>query len=364
ADRTDEKLILKKELLRSLLIFSVTILLIVVLIYFRTRSITNPVKMLLQNVNRITDGHLSERAAVVGNNEITVLSEKFNIMIGELESYTNELEDKVRERTAEVVRQKEEIQKQHALITDSIHYAKRIQTAVLPGDETFSRLFRDYFIFFRPKDIVSGDFYFLLKVNKTIVFSAVDCTGHGVPGAFMSMLGTAFLNEIVRRQEVMHANQVLNILREKIKSSLKQKGGRHETKDGMDMALCAIDTETNELQYAGAYNPLLIIRNNEMIEFKGDRMPIGIHIKEKDTFTNHVVQLEKDDMIYIYSDGFSDQVGGEEKEKFRSDNFKRLLLEINQESLDKQRSRLELEFDNWKNNYKQIDDVMVLGVRI
>jgi serine phosphatase RsbU (regulator of sigma subunit) len=222
----------------------------------------------------------------------------------------------------------------------------------------------EYFIFFKPRDIVSGDFYFLQKINKHILVAAVDCTGHGVPGAFMSMLGIAFLNEIVRRREITQASQVLNILRQQIKTSLKQTGKKRESKDGMDIAICAINTETFELQFAGAYNPLYLIRNNELTIYKGDRMPIGIYRKEKETFTNHIITLERGDKIYLFSDGFVDQINGETKEKFMSNNFKNLITEISALPMIQQKDKLEETFNNWKGNSKQIDDVVIIGVEV
>ncbi len=253
---------------------------------------------------------------------------------------------------------------QKAEITESIKYASRIQSAVLPVENDFSKYFSDYFVFFKPRDIVSGDFYFLQKVNNYILFAAIDCTGHGVPGAFMSMLGMAFLNEIVRKSEVTQANHVLNMLREQVKTSLKQTGKRKERKDGMDMALCVINTENNEMQYAGAYNPLVLIRENKIIEYKADKMPIGVYVKEKETFTNHRIKLRKNDKIYLFSDGFSDQTGGEQKEKYMAKPFKRLLLQTSTLTMNAQKEKLEQVFNEWKGDMKQIDDVVIIGVEI
>lgn len=253
---------------------------------------------------------------------------------------------------------------QKAEITESIKYASRIQAAVLPIEDDFKALFSDYFIFYKPRDIVSGDFYFLQKVNNYVLFSAIDCTGHGVPGAFMSMLGMAYLNEIVRKKEVTQANHVLNLLREQVKTSLKQTGEKGARKDGMDMALCVINLDTNELQYAGAYNPLLIVRNDELLEYKADRMPIGVYIKEKETFTNHRIELKKGDKIYMYSDGFTDQIGGEAKDKFMSKPFKNLLLETSRLKMNDQKSKIEQTFNQWKGNNHQIDDIVIIGVTV
>jgi serine phosphatase RsbU (regulator of sigma subunit) len=259
--------------------------------------------------------------------------------------------------------QNEKIEKQNTSITNSIQYANRIQQAVLPDDKIFEQNFKEHFVLFKPRDIVSGDFYYIQRVNQYVVFAAADCTGHGVPGAFMSMLGIAFLNDIVRKKEVVRSSQILDLLRDEIKISLQQKGISGEQKDGMDMAICIIDTNTNQLQFAGAHNPLILIRSGKIIEYKGDRMPVGIHRKEK-PFTNHEIQLQKDDQIYIYSDGFQDQVGGEAKKKYKSKNYKDLLLRTSNIEMSKQKELLQTEFQQWKADFEQIDDIVIIGVKI
>ncbi|HKL08392.1 MAG TPA: SpoIIE family protein phosphatase [Bacteroidales bacterium] len=281
------------------------------------------------------------------------------------------LEQIVKERTEEVVKQKEEIEKQrdeisdkNRSITDSIEYAKRIQSAVLPSEEFANDILPEHFIFFRPRDIVSGDFYWMTKKNNLLLLIAADCTGHGVPGAFMSMLGVSFLNEIVNRHEIITANAILNQLRADVKKTLGQEGKEGEAKDGMDIALCIVDLEKMKLQYAGAYNPFYLFRNNELIEVKADRMPIGIYIKEKDSFTNHEIDLQKDDVFYIFSDGFQDQFGGEDGSKFKTKKFKQLLLEIHQKPMEEQHKILEEMFDQWRGKWEQVDDIIVMGVRV
>ena len=256
---------------------------------------------------------------------------------------------------------KKEIEQKNMHITKSIVYASKIQKALLPDEVCFKENFNDYFIIFKPRDIVSGDFYYMQKVNDYLLFAAVDCTGHGVPGAFMSMLGTSFLNNIVRKQEVTSSAQVLDIMRNDVKKSLHQTGKKGEQKDGMDMVLCAYNTKTRELQFAGAHNSLILIRNNELIEYKGDRMPIGIHRKEKD-FTNNIIKIEKGDKVYIYSDGFQDQIGGAENKKYKAKHFKQLLLETSKYDVQTQKQKIEQEYEQWKANYKQIDDIVILGI--
>lgn len=249
-------------------------------------------------------------------------------------------------------------------ITDSIEYASRIQTAILPPDEYIEQVIPDHFILYKPRDIVSGDFYWITHKGSKVVVAAVDCTGHGVPGAFMSMLGFAFLNEIVNKETELKANVILNQLRDYVKKSLHQTGKDDEAKDGMDIALCVIDTENLKLQYSGAYNPLYLIRNNDIISLKADRMPIGIYILEKDSFTNHEIEIEKNDTIYIFTDGYIDQFGGEGQTKFKMAPFRDLLISISNKSMRDQKRILEDRFYEWKGTHEQIDDVLVMGIKV
>ena len=204
----------------------------------------------------------------------------------------------------------------------------------------------------------------MTKREHQLVLIAADCTGHGVPGAFMSMLGVSFLNEIVNRHEITEASAILNSLRADIKKTLGQEGKEGEAKDGMDIALCIIDLEKMKMQYAGAYNPLYLFRNNELIEVKADRMPIGIYIKEKESFTNNDIDLQKDDVFYIFSDGYQDQFGGEDGQKFKTKNYKQLLLEIHQKPMAEQREILDKKIDEWRGKWEQVDDIIILGVRV
>ncbi|MFH2095627.1 MAG: two-component regulator propeller domain-containing protein, partial [Bacteroidota bacterium] len=216
------------------------------------------------------------------------------------------LEEKVIERTAEISRQKEIVEQKNKDITDSINYAKNIQEAVLPSIRDFRQMFPSSFILYKPRDIVSGDFYWMAAKANKIYFAASDCTGHGVPGAFMSMLGLAFLDDIIYINPNLTAAEILNQLRDNVIESLHQTGKTGEQKDGMDIALVIMDRNKNELQFAGANNPLYLIRNGEMTEYKGDKMPIGYHI-DKHPFTNNIIQVLPNDIIYLFSDGYADQ---------------------------------------------------------
>lgn len=325
--------------------------------------------------NLTTHAFTSERIET-----INILSSQIAISIENALLY-GQLEDKVNRRTTQLQKAKEKIEESHRHITDSINYASRIQNAILPTKDIFEENFQDYFIIFKPKDVVSGDFYWAKQVNEFLIFAAADCTGHGVPGAFVSMLGISFLNEIVRKKEVRKASQMLEELRIQVKTSMHQTGVITEAKDGMDIALFIIDTKTKELQFAGANNPLYLIRGRnqspaedltpylsvaneefQLYEIKGDRQPIGFYWEETE-FTNHTFQLQDQDSVYIFSDGLVDQFGGENRKKFKSCNFKKLLLSIQTESLDRQKDHILDSYETWKGSFEQIDDICIIGVK-
>ncbi len=258
----------------------------------------------------------------------------------------------------------EKLSYQKNQITDSIEYASRIQNALLPPESYRNELLPEHFVFYKPRDIVSGDFYWFYEKGDYICVAAVDCTGHGVPGAFMSMLGNAFLQEEINEARQLHADKILNGLRERVKKALHQTGKQGEAKDGMDLALVIIHRERLELRFAGAYNQLFIIREGKLKVLKGDRMPIGIHHFEKESFTQHVLQLQEGDQLYMFSDGYVDQFGGEEGHKFRMQQFKEVLLAVSHLSMKDQKERLEERFCSWKGDKEQIDDVLVMGMKV
>ncbi len=275
------------------------------------------------------------------------------------------LEAIVRERTAEIREQRDEIAGQKKSIEDSIQYASRIQRAILPSVELSNEILPEHFILFRPRDIVSGDYYWMNKIGDKTILVAADCTGHGVPGAFMSMLGVSFLNAIVLKEQEKEPHIILNKLRERVKKTLKQEGKEGEAKDGMDIAIVVIDETQRKLYFAGAYNPVLIYRNNELHEIKADRMPIGIYIREKDSFTLHEFDYQKGDTFYIFSDGYPDQFGGEKGQKFRIKTMKQLFLDIQGSSMQEQKEILDKTILDWMGQeHEQIDDMVIVGVRL
>ncbi len=252
------------------------------------------------------------------------------------------------------------IEKAHKDITASINYAKRIQEALLTSKKLIESYFNEYFIFFKPKETVSGDFYYMYKINKYIIFAVADCTGHGVPGGFLTMLGITYLHEIVRQKEKTNSGFVLNQLRQRIKNTFKN--FEQAANNGLDIAFCTINTETNVLQYAGAYNPLWIIRENKLIEHKATRNPIGSYPKEVD-FKNNEIQLFNNDVIYLFSDGYQDQYDSENKQRFTKKRFKALLLEIHKYPVEQQKELLGDVLKKWKKKNPQIDDIAILGVK-
>ena len=244
-------------------------------------------------------------------------------------------------------RERLKIENLHNDILGSIKYAKNIQTALLPSPELLASGLRNYFILYKPKEVVSGDFYWIKKIENKTIFAVADCTGHGVPGAFMSMLGISYLNELVTNNNTLPANEILNKLREKVKMAFIQ-NNKSTIADGMDIALCIIDFDKMKLQYSGAYSPLYIIRENLIIEYKADRQPIGDYPKEKE-FSLNKIDLQKNDVLYLFSDGYKDQKGGEKNKKFMAKQFKELLLSIHKNKLIKQKEILNITFENWKN---------------
>lgn len=281
----------------------------------------------------------------------------------------------LKEQNERIIKANEELKKlyeitnsQNEEIISSINYAKRIQTAILPPETYITELLNEHFILYKPKEIVSGDFYWVKQIKHYIILVSADCTGHGVPGALMSMLGIGYLNEIVQRREVTQANQVLNELRKEIRHSLRQTGKKEESRDGMDMALCVIDSKTNILQYSGAHLPLYLVSdtNGEPVlkEISADPMPVGVHFSSDRTFTNHEIRLEMGDAFYIFSDGFADQPGGEKNHRFTSERFKNLLLDIHDRPMYEQKEILEETLTGWMGGNPQRDDVLVIGVRV
>jgi serine phosphatase RsbU (regulator of sigma subunit) len=281
------------------------------------------------------------------------------------------LEAKVIERTEEVVRQKEEIEIQNQKleilykhITDSIRYAKRLQDAILPPPAVVSRLIPDSFILFKPKDIVSGDFYWMYEKDDKIYIAAVDCTGHGVPGAFMSIVGNNMLNQIVKETSGLNAGQLLDELNRLAGKTINQSSEEGAVRDGMDMTLVILDPKTGKIDMAGANNSLYIYRNEQLTEYKADKFAIGYVEGTARNFTNHNIQLQKGDTLYLFSDGYADQFGGPKGKKFMVGQFRNFLTQIHQLPMADQHFTLDSTIEHWRGNLEQVDDILVIGFRM
>ncbi len=256
-----------------------------------------------------------------------------------------------------------DLEKFNTEIKASINYASRIQNAMLPNKSFIADIFPEHFIFYRPRDIVSGDFYWIKKIDNIVLCAVADCTGHGVPGAFLSMLGTAIMNEIATKKEIVTTSEMLEEMRHKIETSLNHNRDSHETKDGMDLALFALNTENMTMQFSGANSSLYVAHNDELIQYKGVLSPIGLSVKPK-KFENLEVDIQKGDMVYMFSDGYPDQFHHKTERKLKIGRFREILKKIAPEPINEQHNILSKTFDNWKGDMRQIDDVLVMGIKI
>lgn len=275
----------------------------------------------------------------------------------------HELKEK-EEASLEVLNQRNQFKNRTRNIEDSLKYAQRIQMAMFTTPRELKRLFPDSFIYQKPKDIVSGDFYWARQVNGKVLFSVADCTGHGVPGAFMSLIGLEFFRQIVVEKEILKPATILEEMNryfDIVFANMEELA----LKDGMDLGFCAYDYKTKTLEYAGAFNPLYLIRNNEIIEIKGDRIIVGPDYGlRRGPFSNNSIQLEENDVLYMFSDGYADQFGGPEGKKFKYRRFRHLLMSIHHLPMEEQQRKLEDNIKEWMGlKHDQIDDQMVIGIR-
>ena len=256
-----------------------------------------------------------------------------------------------------------EIQNKNKKITESINYAKRIQTAILPNSRVISRALPDSFILYKPRDVVSGDFPWFVQIKEEIFIAAVDCTGHGVPGALLSLIGYFLLNDIVRSRKITEPGKILDLLAEGVTTTLRQDEDS-TTKDGMDIALCKINMATREVEYAGAHRPLYIMKSGAMEEVKGNKFPIGGGIfKNQTNFTNTYVKLNEGDSIYFSSDGFPDQFGGPEGRKFGPKRVRDIIERVHTSSMNEAVTIFDQEWEGWRGDHKQTDDVLLIGIK-
>ncbi|HDZ40427.1 MAG TPA: hypothetical protein ENH59_01940 [Bacteroidetes bacterium] len=263
----------------------------------------------------------------------------------------------------EIARQRQELENKNRNITDSLIYASYMQQALLPSEEYFKSILPDSFIFFKPKDIVSGDFYWIARRGEKIFVVAADCTGHGVPGAFLSMIGVELLNKIILDQGIQRPSEILKMLGRGIERTFGSSSTSRALiiKDGMDIGLCAIDEKKGELQYSGAFLPLYLIRDNKLTEIKGEKLTIGL--SGELSFFNHIMKIEPGDLIYLFSDGYADQFGGPYNKKFMYRRFRHLLLTIHKFPLEEQKTIIDEAINNWRQGDEQVDDMLVIGIK-
>jgi serine phosphatase RsbU (regulator of sigma subunit) len=309
----------------------------------------------------------------IGRGNLTVHYDKLseNDMLGialinmrdSLRAYSEDMEQQVRERTHEVLEKGIKLQLAYKEIKDSINYAKRIQESILPADEMITRVFKNSFVFYKPKDIVCGDFYWFSEKDDEAVIAAVDCTGHGVPGALMTVIGNSLLNQIVNFSDITDPAKILVNLDRKLHETLKQHGNI-VTNDGMDAAVVRYKIKKREITFAGAKRPMYLFKKGELIEIKGNKSPIGSFGHDFDKlFSEHKITVNEGDTIYLFSDGLQDQFGGEDGKKFMIKRFRDLLTEIQTFSMQDQAARIEKDLLAWQSDYEQTDDILLIGIR-
>jgi serine phosphatase RsbU (regulator of sigma subunit) len=347
--------------LRNYIIQGFIGLLVIVLFvsYFVSKQITKPLKELTIDAAEIANGNFDVVLSTDTKDEIGILADGFRKMQVSISHLVHGLEDTVRERTAEVVMQKDIIEEKQKEVLDSINYARRIQYTLLANDNFIRKFLNDYFVIFKPKDIVSGDFYWATKTENKFYMAVCDSTGHGVPGAFMSLLNISFLNEAINQKKILEPNLILDYVRQRLIKYISKDGGQ----DGMDATLLCFDLNNSEVTYAAANNAPIVIREGEIIEYEADKMPVGIGVRDE-PFKLFKMDVVKNDLILVYTDGFADQFGGPKGKKFKYRQLKDHLVANHNRSLVEQKEKLISVFENWKGDLEQVDDVCVIGIKI
>jgi serine phosphatase RsbU (regulator of sigma subunit) len=358
---TDEVKAKHAALRAQALIITIGVLLLGISIgYLLARNISSALSIISKHSVKVAGGDLSTQLKMTRKDEIGDLSRTFDQMVMALA----EADHQLHEYNEELLTKNEQIEFINNQTQESIRYAQMIQDAFLPRRSDISQAFPDSFVLYTPKNTVSGDFYYYAESKGKFVLGAFDCTGHGVPGGFMSVMGCVLLKQIVYNQGITEPSEILTLMDNGIVDSLHQNEQDSKMRDGMDGALCSFDFENKKLQFAGAFNSLYILRDNEWLITKANRRAIGGGGENTQAFTPHEMDIRDNDLIYIMSDGFVDQFGEETGKKYMIKRFKDFLMSIQDLSLVEQHRRLELEFSDWKGNENQIDDVLVVGVRV
>lgn len=333
----------------------------------RSMSVSAVEEVQLVKISRELFFALFQSQPEVGKKIISALTRRLRSqnesIVRQLRNREAELTQLVDERTRELQLRNEEISQKNREITDNVNYAKRIQTAILPAEQTIYSTLSKSFVLYQPKDIVSGDFYAYFPQPGGAMIIAADCTGHGVTGAFLSVVGSSLLNQMINEKKITDPGKILDALHDAMIETLNQRSG--ESTDGMDIAICSVDLFNSKLSYAGANRPLWMIRENELIVVQPNKFPVGgLQIVHEENFQSHHFDLQKNDTFYIFSDGYADQFGGEFGKKFMTKKLKDIFLNIQQLSMQEQKDYLLKCFEDWKGNHEQVDDVLVIGVRI
>jgi len=367
---TREKKLLTNELIRFSWMTLGTLLPLSLIVYFRSRKIIKPIKTLNEKVRIISQGKLNERVPEEGSREIKELSTGFNKMVNELEDLYEGLEQKVKERTIELQHQKEIVEEKQKEIIDSINYAKRLQDAILPPKKLIDDHLKENFVLFKPKDIVAGDFYWAERIGDYFFIAAADCTGHGVPGAMVSVVCSNALNRSVKEFGMLETGKILDKTTDLVLETFEKSD--EDVKDGMDISLLAVafsasaenesGRKIESITWSGANNPLWYIENGEMKELKADKQPIGKSDHRK-PFTTHSLPLSLS-ALFLFTDGYADQFGGVKGKKFKYKPFMELLQNHSSLSMEEQKNKLDEAIENWKGDIEQNDDICIIGVRI
>lgn len=334
----------------------------------------SPLEKLKSLSEEIAKGNLNIKSEIDKSNEFGGIAEQLDntasLLLNKIEDQKT-FNQRIEEQRKELESTTEEIHYINKQITASINYAERIQRSMLPDAKMLKGIFKESFILYKPKDVVSGDFYWFERINRAgkeyMVIAAADCTGHGVPGAIMSMMGNNLLTNIVYYQNYLDPNKILARMDQEIKYELKQGENPEDSKDGMEMGLCVLDLDTNELDYAGGGIPLYIMRDGELMIYKPDKVMLGGMVGKSEDDNNlnvHHIQLQKKDTLYLCSDGFQDQFGGPQDKKFMAKRLKELFNEISDKPMVEQNEIINDRFSDWKKDTDQTDDVMMLGFRI
>lgn len=373
-DTTTQLNFIKKEKRKILFVLIIALALFYFIIYFRAKMIVHPIQHLIEKSKIIANGNYRERVVVEGDNELSLLSENFNKMVNNIEERNNQIEQqseflyqsnrKLNEAYKLLDHQKNLIENKQDDLTASINYAQRIQDSLLPQPEDFAKLFQESFVYILPRDIVSGDFYWFSKVNNKLIIVASDCTGHGVPGAFMSMIGMTILNHLVNYEHIDDPALIISRLDAEICDLLIYNNHKEQRFEGMDTAVCSVDLETNEMKFSSAQRPIILMRNGEAITYKGSIYPIGEYYDSiQKIFTNTSINLEENDTVYMFSDGYTSQFEESGAKKFNYRRFRKLLTDINSRPLKEHPVILDRTLNAWKGTAEQIDDIMVLGFK-